>query len=211
MTQKIITRAEAMALGLKRYFTGKACKWGHFSPRRLSSVCIGCDLRHRQHRPSRQKIRELECCWCSKIFRTGAPLSGRKYCSKLCSHKARMERQKVSWRRARGINDARTCVVCGVQFRGHATKKVCSLDCRREHSRAIVAAYRKSNPDRTRESVRRAAAKRYLADPELCREKRRAFYLKHRERFLSEASDKAVLVKAALLAISILETEGVLV
>jgi len=41
---KIVTRQEAIKLGLTRYFTGKPCKWGHVSERRTSPpVCVACD------------------------------------------------------------------------------------------------------------------------------------------------------------------------
>lgn len=40
---KIISRAEAKAKGLKHYFTGKACKWGHVVQRYVSTcVCVVC-------------------------------------------------------------------------------------------------------------------------------------------------------------------------
>jgi 5-methylcytosine-specific restriction endonuclease McrA len=44
----IISRKEAMALGLRRYFTGKPCKNGHVSERRMPGTCIECfELFHR--------------------------------------------------------------------------------------------------------------------------------------------------------------------
>jgi hypothetical protein len=39
---KIITRSEARALGLKRYFTGKPCKHGHVAERNVSGNCTEC-------------------------------------------------------------------------------------------------------------------------------------------------------------------------
>lgn len=43
----IVTRPEAMALGLKRYFTGKPCKHGHVDERYISSKqCVRCLLIH---------------------------------------------------------------------------------------------------------------------------------------------------------------------
>ena len=40
---KIITRKEAIAQGLKRYFTGKPCKYGHFSDRLvIARGCLEC-------------------------------------------------------------------------------------------------------------------------------------------------------------------------
>lgn len=41
--KKIITRAEAKALGLKRYFTGNACKNGHVAEKYTNcSLCVVC-------------------------------------------------------------------------------------------------------------------------------------------------------------------------
>lgn len=43
MAEKIVSRAEAIAQGLKRYFTGKPCKHGHIAQRLLpSGVCNEC-------------------------------------------------------------------------------------------------------------------------------------------------------------------------
>lgn len=40
---KVITRQEAIALKLKRYFTGKSCKHSHISERYLDRRCVDCD------------------------------------------------------------------------------------------------------------------------------------------------------------------------
>jgi hypothetical protein len=39
---EIITRAEAIQRGLKRYFTGKPCKHGHIAERLLTRTCVEC-------------------------------------------------------------------------------------------------------------------------------------------------------------------------
>ena len=45
----IITRKEALCLGLKRYYTGKPCKHGHLSERLISYGCITCNkLKNKQ-------------------------------------------------------------------------------------------------------------------------------------------------------------------
>lgn len=45
---KIITRAEAKAAGLTRYFTGEPCKHGHFSARVVrTTACVDCKRRRR--------------------------------------------------------------------------------------------------------------------------------------------------------------------
>lgn len=38
----IVSRAEALRLGLKEYFTGKPCKYGHIAPRKLLGKCGVC-------------------------------------------------------------------------------------------------------------------------------------------------------------------------
>jgi hypothetical protein len=45
---KIITRKEALAQGLKRYFTGKPCKRGHVAERSTSAGCYTCRKAYRQ-------------------------------------------------------------------------------------------------------------------------------------------------------------------
>jgi len=40
---QIISRAEAKAKGLKRYFTGKPCKHGHVAERQVfNATCVDC-------------------------------------------------------------------------------------------------------------------------------------------------------------------------
>jgi len=39
---EIMGRKEALALGLKRYFTGKPCKRGHLAQRLLCGRCVAC-------------------------------------------------------------------------------------------------------------------------------------------------------------------------
>jgi len=46
--KKVITRAEAYALGKKTYYTGKPCKHGHHSERYVNGgACVGCFRRFR--------------------------------------------------------------------------------------------------------------------------------------------------------------------
>ena len=46
---KIIKRFEAVALGLKHYFTGRPCIHGHIEQRRVNDRnCAGCDRLHRK-------------------------------------------------------------------------------------------------------------------------------------------------------------------
>jgi len=50
----IITKAEAKRLGLKRYFTGKPCKYGHVAERFYSGDCTICQKKYREE--NREKL-----------------------------------------------------------------------------------------------------------------------------------------------------------
>ena len=56
---QIITRKEAIAQGLKRYFTGKPCKNGHIAERYCSTKsCLTCDQAHSKawHQAHREEV-----------------------------------------------------------------------------------------------------------------------------------------------------------
>lgn len=55
MASEIISRKDALAKGLKRYFTGKPCKYGHISERRISSDCIACGVAFGTRRQAEQR------------------------------------------------------------------------------------------------------------------------------------------------------------
>jgi hypothetical protein len=56
MTAELISRAEAKALGLKHYFTGKACPKGHVSKRTTHNTsCAECQREIRER--IRRKLR----------------------------------------------------------------------------------------------------------------------------------------------------------
>jgi hypothetical protein len=63
ISPRIISRDEARALGLKRFFTGKPCKYGHVAERHVASCkCRECHRertrRYRAADPERAKERE---------------------------------------------------------------------------------------------------------------------------------------------------------
>ena len=72
--QKIITRSEAIQQGLKHYFTGKPCKRGHVTTRKVSDkACRDCCRINQQNRRKDPKIVALErvrqrekWAWCSE-------------------------------------------------------------------------------------------------------------------------------------------------
>lgn len=58
---KVITREEAMALGLKRYFTGRPCKRGHVSQRKLPrGECCECQRLRDRNRYAIRRIRQAK-------------------------------------------------------------------------------------------------------------------------------------------------------
>lgn len=59
---EIITRAEAKALGLKRYYTGEPCKHGHVAERQISDgCCVVCDRERRAawRAANQERVREI--------------------------------------------------------------------------------------------------------------------------------------------------------
>jgi hypothetical protein len=75
---RIISRDEARALGLKRFFTGKPCKHGHVAERRVSTyACVECD---RTRAPERRaaNLREQERERARK-YRAADPEKAREY------------------------------------------------------------------------------------------------------------------------------------
>ena len=58
---RIISRDEARALGLKRFFTGKPCKYGHVAERRVGNyACMECDRALAWRDANLEKARERE-------------------------------------------------------------------------------------------------------------------------------------------------------
>jgi len=56
---KVITRQTAIENGLKTYFTGRKCKYGHISERyTLSCVCIDCSREN--IKTSRENIKAIQ-------------------------------------------------------------------------------------------------------------------------------------------------------
>ena len=58
---KIVTRKEALAQGLKWYYTGKPCKHGHLSVRRTTTK--HCNECHSQDRSNRKEERDIHDAW----------------------------------------------------------------------------------------------------------------------------------------------------
>jgi 5-methylcytosine-specific restriction endonuclease McrA len=73
--QEIITRAEAIERGLKRYFTGEPCKYGHVAERLTSrSYCCVCNnLQSKKHQSDNKNIKQLYDKRRSNIIRKTDP------------------------------------------------------------------------------------------------------------------------------------------
>jgi hypothetical protein len=71
---RIISRAEARASGLVRYFTGRRCKHGHVAEREVSSgSCLPCHRKavkeRRQRDPDKARARERACYQINRLVR----------------------------------------------------------------------------------------------------------------------------------------------
>jgi hypothetical protein len=58
---EVISQSEAKTNGLKKYFTGKPCKYGHIDERNMHGICITCHrLRsHEWQNENREKTRKV--------------------------------------------------------------------------------------------------------------------------------------------------------
>ena len=96
----IISRKEAVALGLKRYFTGKPCKRCHVCERSIyDRGCIECkkerESKYKFSEPFMEKKRATNRrCYLSKSLEQKRALNRRRYLS--CRDKV-LEKKKIEW------------------------------------------------------------------------------------------------------------------
>jgi len=144
MAYHVISRADAKAQGLMRYFTGRPCKWGHVAERYAKSThCIEClDEARRQYSSLNSKL-TVEDGSARSATRKEAILLGLKryYTGKPCPFGHVAERRTV---------DAK-CVVCYslkavVRAREWAKKNP-------ERRRQSVQKWRDANPEKFKEST----------------------------------------------------------
>jgi hypothetical protein len=57
---QIISRREARAAGLRRYFTGVPCKHGHICERTISGVCVDCQYISNRKDPEKNRERQRQ-------------------------------------------------------------------------------------------------------------------------------------------------------
>jgi superfamily II DNA or RNA helicase len=107
--EPIVTRAEAVARGLKRYFTGKACKYGHISHRYMKGQhghCFECLRLHEKARrldPSKlarikeregqrtQERRGMDRLTYDRVRMADPTVRSKRNAQWLASHRARMK------------------------------------------------------------------------------------------------------------------------
>ena len=189
--REIITRAEAKARGLKRYFTGKPCCNGHICERLVLGGCIKC-------RSERRKVNRV-CRKCSLPFvATNRP---DKYCSAACNpdrvHRAR---------RAAGLRLVKPCRSCGTSFAPNRPTHdlFCSEACRDGARRAsIMTRDARARLRRQNDPVVRAKAAAQCAS---WRHRNPKHILAARAKAVEKARD----ARAALIAIQSLVSDGVL-
>jgi predicted nucleic acid-binding Zn ribbon protein len=130
MVPEIISRKEARARGLDRYFTGKPCLRGHIAERPTSvAVCLEC--RKLEGRGIKQVGEEVHCVSCGGPFKIMRTCSTKQiYCSPRCRRLAQYARQR------RGLVE-KSCVICSAPILTHMTWKItCSKECADEKNRA---------------------------------------------------------------------------
>lgn len=121
----IISRADAKAAGLTRFFTGKVCPHGHIAERYTSSHrCVECALSCKRnpavkhHDQERADAKESG----SKTYHTGLPCKHGHLCERYTSNGYCVECARDSKRRTR--NKAN---------KANKDKKVVRVDCRGDH------------------------------------------------------------------------------
>lgn len=145
MASEIITRKEARAQGLKRYFTGAPCKRGHIAERHVSNLtCIECGKEKQRaaqwHVKNRERHNE----------------NGRKW------RAANLEKVNVRAREASKTPEAKARrAVWYANNRDRINEKL-RAECpeRRAAKIASAKAWAKANPERFAEHMRRHARKR---------------------------------------------------
>jgi hypothetical protein len=156
----IIGRAEARALGLKRFFTGKPCKHGHVTERGVSNPeCMEC---------SRGRRREWRAANLEKA-RERARESARKY--RAANLEKAREKEREYGRKRRATNPGRVREV-------RRAWRAANLEKARERARESARKYRAADPERVRENWRRWRA----ANLELAREGERERSLRYNKR-----------------------------
>lgn len=145
----VITRDEALAGGLTRYFTGKPCKHGHVSERRASTrACLECAkrLEAAYKKGNRKKTRAYQA-----EYRTRNLEKVRAYVAAYRSrHPERLREQEAQNR----VRNAESIKKAQKEWRARNPDQV----------REIDAAWRRANPDKAKAKYRNRQARKRAAE-----------------------------------------------
>lgn len=153
---KIISRKEAIALGLVRFFTGKPCRHGHISERRAKKgVCVACDYARgkRWVASNKDRARALQREWANKNY---DPIKRREWRQK---NKDKLREENRKWRK----NNPEKCRNLPAHSAARQRERRLADPNRNEKSRVRNRSWRARNPEKKRVIHLRRRAKEYNA------------------------------------------------
>jgi hypothetical protein len=140
---QIISRVEAKALGLKTFFTGKACRRGHIAERYVSSPsCVECKKDDAASFYEQNREKRLSQCaeWRSAN-------KGRKQATNKAWYEANKERQRAATKKCTEAKKDEYAATARAWQRANRGKR-----------RAIETRYRENHPEQDRSKVRNRRA-----------------------------------------------------
>lgn len=172
-TPKIISRADAKAAGLNRYFTGRPCKNGHVAEHHIAGGCLAC-------RPAQQRARWTENREEMSQRRKARYATDPDYAEKVKVRSANYREQhpdkaKASEKRWRTENPERYLALARERYAADPEKY-----------RARGQAWRDAN----REHIAEYDRARYAADPEKCRAQARKSAAANPKRVMARAEQE---------------------
>ncbi len=157
----IISREDARAAGLKRYYTGEPCRRGHVGERYVQGHCVKCSKKYRGdwNNTNREKLNKQ-----ARDRYNANPEKARKLANTWNRfNRERVNKRSRDWNRA---NKEETNKRVREEYKANPEK-------RRKRARD----YRKANREKTRKSARDWSARDRKKDPERIRKYSREQYL----------------------------------
>ena len=148
---KIILRKDAQALGLKRYFTGKLCKYGHVAERFMNGTCMACRAAH--YAANKEGVRAYNAAYCKANQERVAT-------TKAAWAKRNPERRRAAEAAYKTRNPSKVAARKAVYRAANREKIAAHLAAYYVANKEKWAAYRKDNPGkRNATQAKRASAK----------------------------------------------------
>lgn len=134
-SHKLIRRRDAKAQGVRFYYTGRVCQYGHVALRYVSSGhCVACHIPGIPGNPAHKAMRAAyvpkACVNCGKEL----PYEQRK--RNCCSHSCA---NQMMWRKKGGKTCRKTCKECGASFCALPSEGYCSMQCRQSARHRLSA------------------------------------------------------------------------